>query len=274
MSVVQRVFERILIAVISLIILWLVVTQIFERLDQRMPAFLAGVATYIIAAYTLLPRFIQFSLMILRRGHVPRFTRTGDGLLADPVNIILIGSEEDLRGAFAAAGWYEAESLSLKTAWKMGWAFVKKKSYPTAPFSSLYLFGRRQDHGFQQPIGSSPRHRHHIRFWAANLDPEKDLTNFKYWLQKHSLSPSQPLMWAGSGSKDVGFGLTRHTYQISHKVDRNIDEERDHIVGVLRQTGWLSQENYFDSGKFIVGKYKSDGRMLTAYIGKPQQLTF
>ncbi len=266
MNIFRRIAERVVVAIFSLAVLWLVVTQIFERLDQRMPAFLAGVITYIAVAYTLLPRLIQFLIMVLRRGRVPRFTRTADGLLADPVNIILIGSEEMLRRTFIAAGWYEADPLTFKSATKMIWAFVNNKPYPTAPFSLLYLFGRRQDFGFQQPIGNSPRHRHHIRFWAANLDPEKDITNFKYWLQTHALDPNQPVMWVGSGAKDIGFGLTRLTYQLSHKVDKNIDEERDHIVASLRQTGLLVKENYFDPGRFIIGKYKSDGRILTAYI--------
>ena len=41
--------------------------------------------------------------------------------------------------------------------------------YPTAPFSTLYLFARGQDVGFQKAIDSSPRKRHHVRFWALGL---------------------------------------------------------------------------------------------------------
>lgn len=266
MNVFLRIAERISVAIFSLAILWLGVTQIFERLDQRMPAFFAGVITYAVVAYFLLPRFVQFLIMILRRGRVPRFTRTRDGLLADPVNIILVGSEDSLRHAFTSVGWHEADPLTFKTAIKMIWAFAHNKPYPKAPFSSLYLFGRRQDYGFQQPIGKSPRHRHHIRFWAANLDPDVDMTDFKYWLKKHSLDPNEPIMWVGSGVKDIGFGLTRITYQLSHKVDKYIDSERDHIVSSLKQAGLITNEHYFDPGKLIIGKYKSDGRILVAYI--------
>jgi hypothetical protein len=45
-------------------------------------------------------------------------------------------------------------------------AFLLNSSYPSAPFSALYLFGRGQDIGFQQAINNSPRKRHHVRFWA------------------------------------------------------------------------------------------------------------
>jgi len=43
-------------------------------------------------------------------------------------------------------------------------AFALNSPYPTAPFSTLYLFGRGQDIGFQKAIDDSPRKRHHIHF--------------------------------------------------------------------------------------------------------------
>lgn len=266
MNFFRRIIERLVVAVFSLGLLWLAVMQIFERLDDRMPVFLAGVITYILAAYILFPRIIQFFLMIIRRGRIPRFTRTADGLVADPINIILVGSEESLKKAFESAGWYRADDLTWRTSFKMSLAFIRNANYFTAPFSRQYLFGREQDMGFQQPIGKSPRYRHHIRLWAANLDPEIDLSDLKYWLTKHNIDPSQANMWVGSGSKDIGFGLTRMTYQISHKVDKNIDEERDYIMASLRSSGQIIREEYFDPGKFIVRKYKSDGRILVAYL--------
>ena len=33
--------------------------------------------------------------------------------------------------------------------------------------TNLYLFGRKEDLAFEQPVGDSPRHRHHVRFWRA-----------------------------------------------------------------------------------------------------------
>ncbi len=41
----------------------------------------------------------------------------------------------------------------------MARAFVLNTPYPTAPFSTLYLFGRGQDIGFEKAIGDSPRRR-------------------------------------------------------------------------------------------------------------------
>src|SRR6202007_1806045 len=94
---------------------------------------------------------------------------TGDGLPGDPVNLALIGTFQQLRSGFAAAGWSEADRLGVATSWHMVQAFVFNSPYPTAPFSTLYLFGRGQDIGFQKAIDNTPRKRHHVRFWALSL---------------------------------------------------------------------------------------------------------
>ena len=123
-----------------------------------------------LAAYVILPRVVRMSLKILQRKSVPSFTVTGDGLPGDPVNLVLVGDFAKLRAAFANAGWTEADPLGLKSSWRMAVAFVLNRPYPTAPFSTLYLFGRGQDIGFQKAIDGSPRKRHHIRFWALSLE--------------------------------------------------------------------------------------------------------
>ena len=62
-------------------------------------------------------------------------------------------------------------------------AFVLNSPYPTAPFSTLYLFGRGQDIGFQKAIDNSPRKRHHIRFWAQSLArAERHDGDASFWL--------------------------------------------------------------------------------------------
>ncbi len=266
MNFIARWFQRIVIGGLVLLALWLIVTQVFERLNERVPLFLALALTYILSAYFILPRIVQLGLVIARRGRIPQMTRAADGLPADPVNILLIGSGESLIKAFEKAGWLRAEPLNPHTAWKMARAFIFNTAYPTAPFSSHYLFGRRQDHGFQEPIGKSPRRRHHVRFWAANIDPDADPTNFKYWVRKHEIDPLRPLIWVGAATEDIGIGLTSLTYQISHRVNKNIDEERAYILETLRSINAISDEHYVDSGRVVIGKYISDGRILTANL--------
>ncbi len=273
MNILLRILERIFITCVVLAVLWFLITQVFDRLDEQMPIFFAATLTYLVAAYLLLPRVIQLSLMILRRGRIPRVTRTADGLPADPVNIIFVGSEQDLKQAFADAQWNETDTLNIKTGWKMMQTFARNQPYARAPFSALYLFGRKQDHGFQQPIGKSPRKRHHIRFWAANLDPNIDWTDIHYWISKHTIQPSETFMWVGSGTKDTGIGLTRLSYQITHSTDKNVDEEREYILNSIQKAGWIEKQEYIEAGKFVSKKYTSDGKILLAYLKRPKTST-
>jgi hypothetical protein len=250
-----RLFKRIVVITINVIIFWLIMTQIVDRLDQKLPFFFALLATYLISAYIILPQIIHLTLLVFRRGKIPRFTRARDGLYVDPVNIILIGSKDGLQNVFKKIGWSKANPITIKNSLKMIRTFIFNKSYPEAPFSSLFLFGRKQDIGFQEPIGNSPRERHHVRFWATNTDEIIDPLNIKYWTEKHRLNHSKVFSWIGSGSEDVGLGLAKFTHQISHRVNPNVDEERNYILAKLKKANCIGKINYYNPGKFTVGKY-------------------
>ena len=166
-----RFFQRVLVFGLGILTIWLIVF-VFRWVDHRAPSVLALALSYAIGAYLILPRSVHLGVAILRRKRVPSYTITGDGLPGDPVNVVLVGTLTQLRAAFAAAGWFEADRLSIASAWRMVRAFVLNTPYPTAPFSTLFLFGRGQDIGFQKCINNSPRRRHHVRFWALNLAQE------------------------------------------------------------------------------------------------------
>jgi hypothetical protein len=258
--------QRIAITCIGFLAILFIVTQIFEPLHHRLPLVIALVVTYFLSAYLLLPAIVHIGVTIVRRGRIPRTTRESDGLPADPINLLLIGSEEQLLTAFKKAGWQEADALNIRTGWKMAIAFALNKPYLQAPFRSLYLFARRQDHGFQISIGESPRKRHHIRFWAANLNPDANPADFHYWSTKHTIDPAKPLIWVGAATEDTGIGFTSLTYQIRHSFDKNIDTEREYILESLRTGESIEDEHYVDSNRVVAGKYISDGRILTATL--------
>lgn len=273
MKSILRFFRSILIALTVALVAWVAVTQIFDRLDERVPTFIAIIATYFISAYLFFPRAVHVGTVLFRNKKIPHYTRTPDGLTADPVNIILFGTKQQLMKAFASIGWNQAERLSIGTAWRMAKAFLSNRPYSTAPFSPLYLFGRMQDVGFEEAISNSPRQRHHIRFWAANTKPQNpqellaNLNDIKYWTSKQEVSETEPLMWVGAGTKDTGFGLTKLTFQISHRVDRRVDAEREYIVGKLADANAVSDIQRLESGMSVNGHYVSDGRIATAKIG-------
>ena len=230
----KRLFQRLLILGLGILSIWLIVFVIFETADRRLPWLLALGLTYAIAAYIVLPRAIRIGLKILQRKLVPSFTITGDGLPGDPVNLALIGTLPQLRTAFAALGWSEADRLSVASSWRMTRAFVFNSPYPTAPFSTLYLFGRGQDIGFQKAIDNSPRKRHHIRFWALSLTRAQDTWGAAgFWLNTDRPPENEHVLWVGAGTRDTGLSLTRLSFQITHATDLDTNGERDYIIAEL-----------------------------------------
>lgn len=208
-----------------------------------------------------MPRIIRIVLLIIRKGRIPRFTTASDGFYVDPVNIILVGTKEDLIKSFEKIGWVKADKLNLRSSEKMIRTFLANRPYPTAPFSKLYLFGRKQDVGFQQSVGNSPRRRHHIRFWAINTDKVIDPFDKKFWNKKQKIKPDKIFTWVGAASEDTGFAFARLTYQLSHKINPNVDMERKYILNLLKQSKCIGKIAYYKPGEIRLGKYTSDGRI-------------
>src|ERR1700750_2889031 len=220
MRLLIRLLQRLLIFGLGVFCVWLIVFVIFETADRRLPWILAVAVTYGIAAYIVLPRAIRMGLKILHSKRVPSYTITGDGLPGDPVNVVLVGTLQQLRGAFAALGWSEADRLGLASSWGMVRAFVLNTPYPTAPFSTLYLFCRGQDIGFQKSIDNSPRKRHHIRFWPLILVySENSVGTCAFWLNADRPPDDEPVLWVGAGTRDTGFSFTQLTFQVTHATD-------------------------------------------------------
>lgn len=263
MRLLIRLLQRLLILGLGIFSVWLIVF-VFELVDRRLPGIIALGVAYAAGAYLILPRAVRMGLKILQRKRVPSFTVTGDGLPGDPVNIALSGTLQQLRTAFANAGWSEADRLGLISSWRMVRAFVLNKPYPTAPFSTLYLFGRGQDIGFQKAIDDSPRKRHHVRFWAMSLAQVNDaLRTADFWRNTDRPAEDARALWVGAGTKDTGFSLTRLTFQVTHATDSDTNTERDYIVAELLRSGVIDSVVPYQSGQRLprVNHYITDGQI-------------
>lgn len=154
----------------------------------------------------------------------PRITETGDGHPGDPLNVALIGTEAEVKAIMATAQWYPANPLGLRSDLKIATDTVLKRSYDEAPVSSLYLFGRKEDLAFEQPVGDDPRKRNHVRFWRT----------------KKVNADGRPI-WIGSASYDERVGLSHTTGQITHHIAPDVDAERDHLFADLQHTRDLAK---------------------------------
>jgi len=152
----------------------------------------------------------------------PRITKTGDGHPGDPLNVALIGSRTEVEVIMAAANWYPADALGFRSDIKIAADPVLKRTYDKAPVSSLYLFGRKEDLAFEQPVGEDPSKRHHVRFWKYDKADEQGRT-----------------IWLGSATYDARVGLSHTTGQITHHIAGDVDVERDHVMQDLESTDML-----------------------------------
>ena len=177
---------------------------------------------WIIVAYLALPRLHR----ILSSIYVPNYfigrTRTADGILSDPVNLAARGSEEQLHKVMDAAGWSLADDITPRSAWKMVTTVLRRKSYPNAPVSPAFLFGRKQDFAYQQEVDNNPNQRHHVRFWRCP----------KGWL----LPGGHRVDWLAAGTYDRSIGLSLFTFQLTHRIDENTDIERDYIIQTVQDS--------------------------------------
>ena len=271
MRFLRRLLRRLLIFGLGIFVVWLIVFVVFETAENRLPWILAVGVTYGIAAYVILPRAIRLGLKILQRKLVPSYTITGDGLPGDPVNLVLVGTLQQLRAAFATLGWSEADRLGAASSWRMIRAFVFNQPYPTAPFSTLYLFGRGQDIGFQKAIDNSPRKRHHIRFWA--LSPTRAQETWgtaDFWTTTDRPRDNDRVLWVGAGTRDTGLSLTRLTFQITHATDSDTNAERDHIIAELSKSRSIEAVEVYQSGQGLptghINHYITDGEIMLARL--------
>ncbi|MCM3503287.1 LssY C-terminal domain-containing protein [Microbacterium sp. P26] len=179
-----------------------------------------AIAFWVLLAYLVLPRLHR----ILTAVYVPDYfmgrTRTSDGLLGDPVNLAFQGEREAIEAVMAAAGWIPADPVSLRSSWRIITSTLRRRSYPRAPVSPLFLFGRMQDLAYQQEVAGSPAQRHHVRLWKC---PDG-------WL----LPGGRRVGWLAAGTFDRAVGLSLFTLQVTHRIDADTDIERDHIVGTVR----------------------------------------
>lgn len=235
---VLRLLWRLFVGVIAVGLAYGMIFLFYPYLRHRMSLFITIVILYVVIAYFGIPFVVQLWRLVIRPNHLPHYAVTRDGWSSDPVNIAVVcKSEASLRRAMIKAGWHVADEQNLKNSLREIWAIVFNLPYPTAPFNNLFLLGRPQDIGFQIQDGDppTPRHRHHVRFWQLEEAPEKPHDHQGFWesiLQIFTTKRRQ--IWIGTATHDVGpFALRIQNLQVTHKIDRETNRERDFLIQTL-----------------------------------------
>ncbi len=203
------------------------------------------------AAIERMPKLTQAML-----DEIPLRVNDAEGNVGDRTNFVIIGSEELLRTALDAAGWLKVDN-SVKDAILRGTlGTFSREAYVTMPMSQLMLFGRIQDYGFAQadPVRVVAS-RHHFRLWKAPF------------------TLGGRTVWVGAGTHDIGIERDQRNGGITHKIDPQVDQERDYIGRGLDQTGQVARLEYMTPSNPVKeaktatgGGFSSDGRTLIVYL--------
>lgn len=214
--------------------------------------------SYALLAYVLLPASWHRYHRRFPRSE-PAITYTAEAIPADPINVALVGSREQVIQAMRAAGWQPADRITLASGWRDAHSVLFDRSYPTAPMSTHYFRNRPQDLAFEHQVGRSPRRRHHVRLWRVD-DPA---------------GPNRTL-WLGAASFDAAVGVSRFTGEVMHHIDPAVDRERERLLSDLAAAGAVENvsrvENFRPAGRGQNGAgdlYFSDGGLGIAVLRPP-----
>ena len=187
---------------------------------------------------------------------LPRRVNDQFNNLGDMVNFVIVGSEQQVQSAFEAAGWRLADKSVEEAVINVVLVTYQKKDYLQMPMSTLYLFNRAQDFGYEQAEAYSVvASRHHFRLWKAPFT----------W--------SGQGVWVGAGTHDIGFEKDQRNGKVTHKIDPAADGERDYISETLGRTGKIKSMNYHlppnsihEARNATGAPYRSDGRLLVIFL--------
>lgn len=187
---------------------------------------------------------------------IPRRITDKDGNVGDMVNFLLIGSEDQVKATFQAAGWV-AVDRDVKDAILEGFVTsLSKQAYLTMPMSQLYLFGRPQDYGFAhaEPLKVVTT-RHHLRVW------------------KSTLTIGGAPVWVGAATHDMGLERDQRNGKLTHHIDPNVDDERGFVERSLAESGYVSQHTHVlppnpiqDAKTATGGGFHSNGEVLVMWL--------
>ncbi len=182
------------------------------------------IVVWFLSAYLVLPALWRHYEHHPALAAAPKTTLTAQGIPGDPLNVGLIGVEDDVVRSMLAAGWSPADPITLGSSLRIAESVVFRRPDPRATFSNLYLFGRRQYLAFEKPAGGDARRRHHVRFWKS-VD----------------LGRRGVPLYLGSATFDVSVGLSHDTGQVTHHIAPDIDAQRDALIEDLTAAGRLTR---------------------------------
>ena len=230
-------------------------TEVTARIDGSMSVLSTG----------LRPSQERYSELDEMMDYLPPRVFNREGREGDMLNLVFVAQQEDLQAAFERAGWVKTDKWRPAFVWHL----LRHGTHDTKlPMARFYLFGRVQDFSYALPDPDAiVSRRHHLRIWKT--DYRLDGTP----------------IWVGAATHDVAIEIAKRGRLIDHRIDPEVDTERDFIGANLKDTAAVSWQQYLYCvdpvflAKTASGEsYHSDSRILLldlrrgpARIGLPAQ---
>jgi undecaprenyl-diphosphatase len=190
--------------------------------------------------------------------NLPKRSEDITGKAMEPINIIAIGSYENLIKAFGRAGWILTDQISVKSAWHIATASILNKPYPKAPGTPSFWNTRANDFAFEQPTAADTvRERHHLHFWKTPF-----ATN------------AGENIWFGTAHFDKAIKLGPSFFIPVHTIDPAVDKERDKIKDDLLKTDSIKRLQEFQIVEPMLGsnqagdQFFTDGKSYVIFLKK------
>jgi LssY C-terminus len=137
---------------------------------------------------------------------------------ADVVNLVFVGSRQEVESAFEQAGWSTSDVFNERSFFRNFYAFLNNSGYAQAPMRPFLLDGKPADMNWQKSLNSYAR-RDHLRIWEwpGSTDAET--------------------VWVSSSTHDTGATLSLEHHRFVHHITSDIDEERSKVIRDLNVAG-------------------------------------
>jgi hypothetical protein len=140
-------------------------------------------------------------------------------LAGDIIQVVFVGSREQVERAFLAAGWSTTEPLTTRSFARMYSAFLSMKADPNAPIAPLTYRGSTSSLSFQKTFNTVAK-RHHIRIWPATFAGAR--------------------IWLAAATHDTSMAVSERRMTLTHRIDPFIDRERSTVVNDLTSAGCVA----------------------------------
>src|SRR6266581_6654659 len=194
--------------------------MVMRKNSTRVMSMISMVVLLCIASMVVFIRFYPYTYNFTT---YPKITQTQSGADGDPINMVFVGSKDQIMHSFQQAGWLLPDPITLQTSEKISVASLAHRSYPAAPVSNLYVCGRVQDLAFEKPT-NDVQNRGHVRIWKTG-----------------AIIDGQPV-WVGAATYDSGIELSGTTHLPTHHIAPTVDLERNAVGADLEKTGLVREE--------------------------------